>query len=609
MHKIAGAMSALLLFSCSSQEHSKIVNNTTAKGHESQNPESEKTQDVKTFLPPALVSSENVSRCQLIAQDCPKQGNTAAPFAYDDLAWGASTDLTRCLARAEEFKVHCGTKRQIMVRAYSPQGVEVGRRVLKADAGIANLTFTECQLSAQDCPNQGNQNRPFTYTDKVDGADSNLNRCLARADDLKLHCNTINAVSASAVDKQGRVVAKHTIPTDVSSRVQNQSTGVNVPWAVRWGTYNTLPRVSSTDAMTYARSYISDAELLDLKTRGFKSIRVSFDMQYLFRPVFPGSGSSAVYDPQNPYLPVIWTIANRILAAGLNVSLAAVVGDFCFQALLENDSQQMTELCAEGPALSDYDRKAKAYILANSTSRSALMTQYIDFWRSFSKYLDATMEPSRVLIEPLNEPVYLSNPDQWTRDQEALFTSIRKNAKRLTLVATSTSWSDPKKLLNLAVLGDKNIAYNFHFYINCFTHATAPWDKTMKDVPVLPYPVNALNSSEWDSLVGKISNPRARSCAEGFRRENWGLAKIQSTFAPIAAWAHKNGLVLMANEFGTLETITQTYRNNWARDVRTVLQSHGIAWSVWAYKERFGIYDGPEAAPVAVPAMLKALGL
>lgn len=568
---------------------------------------------VTTPAPVTDSSPSIVSRCQLIAQDCPLQGNPSRPFVYD-VADSVSTTLNRCLLRSDELKSHCGTRRQVMARAYNSVGEEVGRRILPGNAGTENLPFQQCQLTAQDCPSQGNPDRPFTYSDTADGAGTNLNRCLTRADDLKLYCKTNNPVSAVAVNAGGAVIATYTIPADAPSRMQSHSPAMNIDrWLLRWqSSYNgPSAMLSPALAMADARNFVSDAELADLKARGFKSIRVPFDIQYLFRPVFPGSASSVAYNPQNPYLPVLWTVANRVMAAGMNVTLVPVLTDPCFQALLEKDTGSIVSHCTDGPGrvISDYDRNAKAFVMSDPNTRSRLMSQYIEFWRGFANYLHHTMDPSRFLIEPFNEPIYLSNPGQWNTDQSALLQAIRGSAPRHTMVATSTSWSKPELLMALNVSADKNVVYNFHFYLNVFTHQGFPWIETFKDLPSLPYPTNWISSSAWEALLSSTANPTARAWAQQYRSENWNKEKINGIVGAAAQWAQRNGVVLMANEFGTYKNINQIYRENWARDVRTAMQNHGVGWAVWDYKGEFATYNVTSPVPVAAPSMLNALGL
>jgi hypothetical protein len=120
-------------------------------------------------------------------------------------------------------------------------------------------------------------------------------------------------------------------------------------------------------------------------------------------------------------------------------------------------------------------------------SDDALVANFLAFWRTFAAHLAATTDPEWVFIEPMNEPVFESNPARWTAIQRDLLAAIREQAPDHTLLATSTNWSSLDTFVELEPLDDPNIVYNFHFYEPfLFTHQGATWSWWVVGPPLMP---------------------------------------------------------------------------------------------------------------------------
>ena len=106
----------------------------------------------------------------------------------------------------------------------------------------------------------------------------------------------------------------------------------------------------------------------------------------------------------------------------------------------------------------------------------ALVDNFTAFWRTFAAHLAATTDPEWVFIEALNEPVFEADPARWAAIQRDLLAVIREQAPQHTLLATSTNWSNLDTFLEMELLDDPNVVYNFHFYNPfLFTHQGATW--------------------------------------------------------------------------------------------------------------------------------------
>jgi len=56
-------------------------------------------------------------------------------------------------------------------------------------------------------------------------------------------------------------------------------------------------------------------------------------------------------------------------------------------------------------------------------------------------------------------------------------------------------------------------------------------------------------------------------------------------------FARERGLQVYCGEWGSYPTIDQSVRLTWYRDMRSILEEHGVAWTTWDYKGGFGIRD------------------
>ena len=66
----------------------------------------------------------------------------------------------------------------------------------------------------------------------------------------------------------------------------------------------------------------------------------------------------------------------------------------------------------------------------------------------------------------------------------------------------------------------------------------------------------------------------------------------------------------MCNEFGVYRAyVNPDDREAWIHDVRTVLERHGVGWTMWDYSGSFGVVSKKDGRSVPDEATLRALGL
>lgn len=265
-------------------------------------------------------------------------------------------------------------------------------------------------------------------------------------------------------------------------------------------------------------------------------------------------------------------------------------------------------------SLSLADSDAANYSGALETD-DALVEDFIAFWEGFGAHLAATTDPEWVFIEPMNEPVFESNPARWYTIQRDLVAAIRAVAPEHTILATSTRWSNLDTILTMEPLDDPNIVYNFHFYEPfLFTHQGATWSwDAVRNLRDLPYPSSP---EAVEPIAERISDATIQGYVRGYGQERWDADRIADRIGLAAAWGAQHGVRVTCNEFGALKTnAPEDSRVRWTHDLRLALEEAGIGWAMWEYDSGFGLVlrsgnmtliDGPlaEALGLTPPALV-----
>jgi len=310
-------------------------------------------------------------------------------------------------------------------------------------------------------------------------------------------------------------------------------------------------RFPQAETEAHFRGFITDADLDLLGTLGVTAVRLAVDPEHIL--------DRAARDRSNPQrLAWLDEAVTRFTRRGL-----AVVIDF-------HDEHRLLEA---GPAAVDaIDR----------------------FWSAFAAHF-ASNDPDAVLLEVVNEPVFLDAPADWLPIQQRLVATIRAAAPHHTIVTGGVRWSGIEGLLLNEPMDDRNVVYTFHFYEPfLFTHQGAPWSNhPPKDLAGVPYP-----SSLWSVLP--LLSPRDRAGGAAliqYGREGWDRKRIGRRIAAASQWAGRHAVPLWAGEFGAYPAVApQEDRFRWLRDVRTSLERHGIGWAVWSYDESLGLNRTIDAA-------------
>jgi len=249
---------------------------------------------------------------------------------------------------------------------------------------------------------------------------------------------------------------------------------------------------------------------------------------------------------------------------------------------------------------SDFKRKL--------ASDNDAVEQFADLWRAMASHFAST-DPERVFFEVLNEPE-LQDEYRWQGIQSRLVAAIRKEAPHHTIIAAGARWSAIDELLFMEPLGFDNIIYNFHYYSpHIFTHQGATWAGNLQHYMKsgVPYPSSPALA---DKLQSQVPDELDRLYVTRYAYDSWGPARIDSEISLAEAWARRYSVPLTCNEFGVYRNFAAPDdRAAWIRDVRTILEKHGIGWTMWDYSGGFGVVTKRDGKATADHTVLKALGL
>jgi aryl-phospho-beta-D-glucosidase BglC (GH1 family) len=324
----------------------------------------------------------------------------------------------------------------------------------------------------------------------------------------------------------------------------------------RWFTY------SPEATPAHWESYTTDDRLRELREAGFNHVRLPIAPEELFDPNDPAT-------PEGEQISYIRTAIERLVAADLAVLVDVHPWSFEWQRQLED---------------------------------AVFVQQFGQFWQSLATIL-ADTDPEMVFLEVLNEP----RVENWWAIQEELIGIIRSAAPNHTIIVGANDWNSPLVLSTMTPYTEPNLIYNFHFYSPfLFTHQGAAFNEFVAPFYGLPYPSTEGRCGELPDFWSEDRNWAAQDyCGDN----GYDRTAMQVEILPAISWARRHGLRLMSNEFGVLDLVAPSPdREQWFYDLRTLLETHEIGWTVWDLEGGFGLGYNDEQ-PYMNPGVLEALGL
>ena len=147
------------------------------------------------------------------------------------------------------------------------------------------------------------------------------------------------------------------------------------------------------------------------------------------------------------------------------------------------------------------------------------------------------------------------------------------------IIVGCTEWNNPPGLAALKVWDDDNIIYTFHSYApHEFTHQRG----VLQALPLfynreMPYPCDIERYRDYQKLVNGIENGYSDL-------DRMDISYLRQYLSPAKEWIDKHpDKILWCGEFGTIRHAKIEWRENWMRDMISILKEWDVPYSVWNY--------------------------
>ena len=196
---------------------------------------------------------------------------------------------------------------------------------------------------------------------------------------------------------------------------------------------------------------------------------------------------------------------------------------------------------------------------------------------------------SFILYEIMNEPNGLTT-QVWAGIQQKAITAIRNVDTIHTIIVGPSNWNSYTDLSLLPVYSDTNLLYTFHFYDPfVFTHQGATWPvPSMGSLSNVPFPFKA---SLMPACPADLNGTWVAGALSNYINDGT-VAKVKSLLDMAVAFKTSRNVNVYCGEYGVYNlNSTNTDRTYWYGQVRTYLESKGIAWTTWDYQGGFGLFN------------------
>ena len=361
--------------------------------------------------------------------------------------------------------------------------------------------------------------------------------------------------------------------TPKRARFAGFETGVGIGgWLTNYKRFNVLPEDRrlplSIGDFEHFESYITEDDVRNIASFGVECVRLGFDQV-------------VIEEKPGVYRERIFALIDRFIENcekyGLNVvlNLHKAIGNYC-------DIQEKVQLLDD----------------------SGLQDRFVDLWIAFEKrYAD---KPN-VAFEILNE-IRNVDPEKWNALADRTLKAIRELNPTRKVILGTIDWNAPDKLKDMRLYDDPNVIYTFHFYAPfAFTHQQG----VLQAGPLyynrkMAYPSDVEPYRDYERYVNGAKNP-----IPNFERidKEWMRAQLQPAFD--FAKAHPDKIVWLG-EFGTIRHCKLEYRENWMRDVISLMKENEIPYCAWNYLStpndgnRFSLVDDDERK-ILSPTLLRII--
>ena len=314
-------------------------------------------------------------------------------------------------------------------------------------------------------------------------------------------------------------------------------------WLTNYKRFNVLPndkRLCLTIGdYEHFETYITEWDVINIKNMGFDHVRLGFDQIVL-------ESEPYVYNERTMNLVEDFVELCEKHELGIVLNLHKCIGNYC-----------------------DIEENVTLF------DSLELQDRFVGLWLELERRFG---DKENVMFELLNE-VRDIEPDLWNDLAERTINEIRCLNKSRKIIVGPTCWNNPNKLHALRIFDDENVIYTFHVYDPSeFTHqrGVLHW-KHLYYNRKMEYPGDITKYREFYRLV--YNNDKAYSHIDVM-----DIKYMREILEPARKFIEKNpDKILWCGEFGTIRHADITSRENWMKDVITILKENDIPYSVWNY--------------------------
>jgi endoglucanase len=204
-----------------------------------------------------------------------------------------------------------------------------------------------------------------------------------------------------------------------------------------------------------------------------------------------------------------------------------------------------------------------------------LQNRFVALWLEIERRFK---DSGDIAFELLNEVLDV-DPNKWNALAKRTLDEIRMQNGTRKIIIGCTCWNSPNKLPYLKLYDDENVIYTFHTYVPFeFTHQQG----VLQAIPLyynrkMPYPCDDIERYKDYYRAHGWQDPYAKY-------ERMDIEFIRDSLSGAAEFVKNHpDKILWCGEFGTIRHADIKWRENWMRDVITVLKENEIPYCVWNY--------------------------
>ena len=315
-------------------------------------------------------------------------------------------------------------------------------------------------------------------------------------------------------------------------------------WLTNYKRFNVLPEeqrlVITVGDREHFESYITERDVAYIASLGMDHIRLGFDQIVLEEE--PYVYNEAIFSLLDSF--VSWC---EKYSLGIVFNLHKAIGNYC-------DIKEDVSLLDDGE----------------------LQNRFIALWETIERrYSD---KPD-IAFELLNEVRDIS-PEPWNALAEKAIGAIRKLNPERVIIIGSTHWNNPNTLNTVRVYDDEYVVYTFHCY--------APFEFTHQQGVLQSGPLYYNRKMEYpsDDIERYRDYKRLHGCPKPpyTNLKRMDREFLEGHLLPAIRFKEQHpDKVLWCGEFGTIRHIPIKFRENWMRDVISILKENGMPYCVWNY--------------------------